>query len=125
MNATSGALTELAGSPFSTSGATAPALLSPHGRFLLQYNGTTSSFQRYLLDPTTGIPTLQPNVTTPTAAGPHTVFFDPSGKNVYVANLGESSVSSYSIDTATGAMTLINTLPAGTSIFGVAPYGFQ
>jgi 6-phosphogluconolactonase (cycloisomerase 2 family) len=54
------------------------------------------------------------------AAGtnPLSVSVDPSGKFVYVANsfngAGGNSVSAYTIDTTTGALTLIGTVGAGT-----------
>ena len=50
---------------------------------------------------------------------------DPSGKYVYVTSGSAGSVSSYSVDQTTGALTLVNTVAAGTGAFLPQPVGLQ
>jgi len=51
---------------------------------------------------------------------PLPVVVDPSGKFAYVANGNSNNIGIYTIDAATGALTSMGTLPAGTSpgLFG-------
>jgi 6-phosphogluconolactonase len=121
IDANTGTLTAI-GTPVSTDGAAGAALLHPSGRFLLQYNASITAFQRFAIDPTTFAPTLQPNVTQ-AESGSFTV--DISGRYLYKVNSQAGTVSSYRIDTTTGDMTLVNTVPAGTSPITVSPFGFQ
>jgi 6-phosphogluconolactonase (cycloisomerase 2 family) len=50
---------------------------------------------------------------------------DFSGKYLYVSNVNLNSVSLHRIDAMTGAMTLVDTEPAGTQPRSVSAYGFQ
>jgi len=54
--------------------------------------------------------TLTSNGTVPAGLSPTSIAIDPSGKFAYVANAGSNNVSMYSIDAATGALTLIGTI---------------
>jgi 6-phosphogluconolactonase len=53
--------------------------------------------------------TLTPIIGSPFSAGKEltSVTVDPSGKFVYVTNLGDNNISGYTIDSATGALTAI------------------
>jgi 6-phosphogluconolactonase (cycloisomerase 2 family) len=122
LDPSTGALTAI-GTPILTNGAgNFSANLHTSGRFLLQYNNTTSSFQVFAIDPTTFAPTLQPNVT-PVTLSSYAVDF--SGKYLYASNGATGTVSSYRIDTTTGAMTPVGTVPAGVFPTVVSPFGFQ
>ncbi len=124
LNATTGALAPLAGSPYSSNGATLFPWLHPSGKFLYQVNGSTGTLQRYSIDQTTGVPTLAADVTTP-AAMPFVLIADPSGRYVYVTSSVGANVSSYSVNQTTGALTLVSTLPAGAGAFLPQPVGLQ
>jgi 6-phosphogluconolactonase (cycloisomerase 2 family) len=123
-NTSTGAMTPLAGSPYTSNGATLFPILHPSGKFLYQVNGATGSLQRYAIDQVTGVPTLQADVTTP-ASAPFVLIPDPSGKYVYVTSSAGNNVSSYSVDQATGALTLVNSVPSGTAPFVPTPVGLQ
>jgi len=111
LDATTGVPTAV-GAPVSTNSGAGAMFLHPSGRFLIQHNTTTGSFQRFVLDPTTGAATLQSDVT---AVGPVAGFLiDSSGKYLYASNSAAGTVSSYAIDPTTGALTLINVAPAGS-----------
>jgi 6-phosphogluconolactonase len=99
--------------PVASNGANGAVFLHPSGRYLLQYNTSTSSFQRFALDAATGAPTLSRDVTVVGAIGGY--IMDPSGKYLYASNSGSGTVSSYAIDQTTGAVTLVNAVPAGSA----------
>jgi 6-phosphogluconolactonase (cycloisomerase 2 family) len=123
-NATTGALTPLPGSPYSSNGATVFPWLHPSGKFLYQSNSSNGTLQRYLIDQTTGVPTLAADVTTP-ADMPFFLIPDPSGRYVYVTSIVGQKVSSYSVDQTTGALTVVNTLPTGPGAYFPQPVGLQ
>jgi len=123
-NTTTGVLTPLPGSPYSSNGATQFPWLHPSGKFLYQVNGANGTLQRYLIDQTTGVPTLAADVTTPTDV-PFILVSDPSGRYVYVTSTVGANVSSYSVNQTSGALTLVNTLPAGAGAFLPQAVGLQ
>lgn len=123
-NPTTGALTPLAGSPYSSNGATLFPWLHPSGKFLYQVNGSNGALQHYLIDQTTGVPTIAGDVTTP-ADMPFVLIADPSGRYVYVTSSVGANVSSYSVNQTTGSLTLVSTLPAGAGAFLPQPVGLQ
>lgn len=124
LNATTGAVTPV-GSPVPSNGAIAPAFLHHSGRFLLQYNATIPGFQWFMLDQTTGAPTLSPTTFPLPQVGPHLYLVDASGRYAYVLNVGAATLSSYSIDMTTGALTLVNTVTTGPQPSSVSPYALQ
>ena len=116
VNATTGALAPLPGSPYPTGGNTSSALvLDPSGRYLAATNFTVGSgtVATYAIDASTGTLTgavLSPSVgTTPLA-----VTFDPSGKFAYLPDAIAYSLSSYAIS-ANGTVTFVGSYPVGGS----------
>lgn len=89
-----------------------------------QVNKANQRLQRYTIDPSSGALTLQPDFT-PVSAGDHILVVDPSGKYAYVTSAGSATVSSYSIDATTGALTLVSTLAAGSGAFIPQTVGLQ
>jgi 6-phosphogluconolactonase (cycloisomerase 2 family) len=92
-----------------------PALVSlavhPSGNFV--YTGTgdflPGAISLFTVDPATGLLTWVSN----TSAGldsPVSLAIEPSGKYLYAANLDASNVTEFSINAATGALTLIGTV---------------
>jgi hypothetical protein len=123
-NTTTGALTPLAGSPYSANGAAVFPWLHPGAKFLYQVNNSNGTLQRWSIDQTTGVPTLVGDVTTP-ADVPFILIPDPSGHYVYVTSTAGGNVSSYSVNQTTGALTLVNTLVSGAGAYLPAPVGLQ
>ena len=123
LDTTSGALTPLAGSPYSTNGATGSMFVSASGKFLIQ--SSSGGLQRYSIDQTTGVPTLLGDVMTLHDAGSHVFVPEISGRFLFVANYpatgGQVTVSVYAVDSATGAATWVTTQPAGTALSGQLP----
>jgi 6-phosphogluconolactonase len=116
LNPTTGALTPVAGSPFSTGGTVAAVgTVDPSGKFLFVTNTGTNSIQAFAIDQATGVLTPVPGSPFATAAQPAPLVIDPSGKYLYSANTGGNSVSSFAINATTGALSLVNTVAAGVS----------
>jgi len=122
-----GILTPIAGSPFTTGGATPAALaIDPRGRFLYAADDTAPNapplpasmpgVAAFRIDPATGALTTIPG--SPFAAGgaPSGVAVDGSGRFLYVANQGSDDVSAFAIDGATGGLSALASSPfaAGT-----------
>ena len=80
-------------------------------QFVYVTNGGDSTVSGYTIDPSTGA--LTPIAGSPFPAdagpssGPSAMAVDPSGKFAYVANTGLGTVSGYTIDSSTGALTSI------------------
>lgn len=118
INQTTGQLTALAGSPYSA-GADAGGIpaFSPDGThlYVVDQNQTAAgAVFGFSIDSTTGV--LTPISGGPFATGvyPDWIVFTPNGKYAYVSNRGDATsgtntVSAYSVDTATGALTALAT----------------
>jgi hypothetical protein len=116
VNATTGALTALPGSPYATGGNSASALvLDPTARYLAATNFTPGSgtIAAYAIDASTG--QLSGTLLTPTVGTtPLAVTFDPSGKFAYLPDGVAYSLSSYAIS-ANGTISFVGSYPLGGS----------
>jgi 6-phosphogluconolactonase (cycloisomerase 2 family) len=127
LDPSTGVLTPIAGSPFTTNGTSAnPARIHPTGKFLYVSNRFSHNIQAYAIDPTSGALTNVPGSPFATGLIPSGVEIDTSGRFLFVANTDSHNVSAYVIDGTTGALTLIHSVPAGTSptsveLVGLAP----
>lgn len=123
-NTSTGALTPLSGTTFSSSLKTyqgysagvAPSAIAtdPTGRFVYVTDQNANQIYGYAIDnQKTG--NLAPLVSSPYGTGefPVSIVIDPRGKYVYATNLNSSSVSAYAIDQASGSLSSI----AGNSSF--------
>jgi len=114
VNATSGALTEITGSPFMTGGVAEAAVADPAGKVLYAVNNNGNSVSAFAIDGATGALT---SLGTPVAVGasPSDITMDPAGKFLYVANTAVDSISAFTQDAVTGALTPILGSPFATS----------
>ena len=125
INPTTGVLTKIGGSPFSSE-ISAPfgVAVDPTGRFLLVVDGVTCGtctplgITVFAINPNNGALSLvagSPFSPPPGVFSLREVTVDPTGRFAYlVNNEGTCCVSSYSINRGTGALTAIGTtLPAG------------
>jgi 6-phosphogluconolactonase len=118
-----GALAEVANSRISTGANSAPMVLTLHtnGRFAYVPNTTSDSISVLAVNAATGV--LTQVTGSPFAAGVRpgpTALLHPSGRFIYVRNVGPTdgagSVTAYSINAATGALTQIGAaLPIGVN----------
>lgn len=121
INSTSGALTAVAGSPFATAANPVAIALAPSGKFLYVLNANLTSIFAYtvaagVLQPAAGLPVQVGN-------GPLAITVDPAGNLVYVANSTDGTISVLSINSSTGALTLLGTFAAGTQPISLVVLG--
>jgi 6-phosphogluconolactonase (cycloisomerase 2 family) len=120
MNPTTGTLTPLRGSPFSSAVGTPNALaVHPTGKFLYVAPFGGGSVEAYSID-THGALTQVPGSPFATDSGAISVAVDPTGRFAYVANLFADDVSGFTINQGTGALTPISGSPFPS---GSAPHG--
>ncbi len=119
IDASSGALTPLPGSPWALpSGTSGQASISPSGGYLYVSDLNGTKIIEYALDRATGVPTLEQSVDS-TCINPSGLQFSPDGSHAY-ATCGESSGRSveqaplmdYSIG-ANGQLSVVNSAVAG------------
>jgi 6-phosphogluconolactonase (cycloisomerase 2 family) len=124
VNQTNGALTTVAGAPFSAGTTPQPVTLHPTGLFAYVANAGSHNISAYSVNASTGVLT---RITNPDPLAPDPNFFsagtspqrvtiDPTGRFAFVANSGSSNVSVYVIEQITGELTQVAGSPfaAGT-----------
>ena len=120
INSTSGALAEVAGSPFTTGPfIQRPKMaVDPSGKFL--YSGASAGIFAFTINPVTGA--LAPIAGSPFAADntPQAIAVDGKGKFVYVANNGSGTVSAFAINGTSGALTPVPGSPFATGLLPVS-----
>lgn len=119
INAKNGHLTGVSGSPFTAGTNTYAVTTDPSGRFAYAANEGSNSVSAYTIDASTGALTAVSGSPYPAGAGSDAVAVDPSGRFVYVANGGSGnpnipSLSAYTINTSTGALTAVSGSPYAT-----------
>lgn len=125
INRTTGALTAITGSPFAAADGPYIVAIDPSGSFAYVGNFYSNNVSAFTINATTGALTAVAG--SPFATGgsfqgntmPIVFAFvnlDPSGKFAYVANAGSNSVSAFTINPTTGALTPVAGSPfaAGT-----------
>ncbi len=113
---TSGALTPMTLATVATGTSPHSVIVDPSGKFAYVANYNSNNVSAYTIDPVTRA--LTPAGGSPFAAGtsPTAVSIDPSGRFVYVSNYGWpsfGSVSAYTVNALTGALTAIAGSPFG------------
>lgn len=107
IDAGSGALTPVPGSPFAA-GAAASGLpaFSPGGYFVYVTNQTTAgSISAFHIDQTTGALTPVPGSPFPAGNTPTWISITTDARFAYVSNTGSSSISGYTMNSATGVLS--------------------
>jgi DNA-binding beta-propeller fold protein YncE len=132
IDGTTGALTEVAGSPFPAGVRPQSVTVDPTGQFAYVANGGSfflpGNVSAYSINGSTGALTPVAGSPFPAGPSPRSVTVDPTGQFAYVANCGipcaspfPGSVSAYTIDGTTGALTEVPGSPflAGSGSFSV------
>ncbi len=128
ITAGSGALTPVSGSPFSAGVFPTGVTTDPAGQFLYVSN-QGGSISAYMIDGGSGALTPVEGSPFPGQTGAAWLAVDPLGRFLYVANCGTlgcgsgaGGVSGYTINSGTGALTLIagSPIPTGMIPIGVA-----
>jgi len=130
IDATSGALTAIAGSPYATGSGPQSITVDPSDDFLYVTNDNSNSISAYAIDSSTGGLSSVNGSPFASGQGPASLAIDPSGRFAYVGNENDSpggDVSGYTIDATTGALIPMAGSPflSGSGGFGVivAPSG--
>jgi 6-phosphogluconolactonase (cycloisomerase 2 family) len=122
VNATTGALAPVEGSPFAAGMETFGVAIHPNGRFAYAANALSNDVSVYSINATTGA--LTPIPGSPFAAdfGSISVALSPNGQFAYVANVSADDVSAFTINTTTGGLAPVPGSPfaAGPGPFSVA-----
>jgi hypothetical protein len=125
INATSGALTPISGSPFSAGLAPISVAVDPSGRFAYVASNYDFDVSGYTINATSGALTGIPGSPFPAGLNPYSEAVDPSGKFVYVVNAISKNLSGYTIDSASGALKPIpgspfsvGTVPRSVAVTG-------
>ncbi len=117
VNANTGTLTPLAGSPFATGTSPQGMMVDPNKRYLYVTNVNSNNISVFSINPTSGA--LSPIVGSPFATGtnPYSFTRDSSGKFLLVTNAGSNNVSVYAVNSTTGALSQVpgSPFPTGAS----------
>ena len=107
INATTGALTAVAGSPFKVPGATQlyQALVDPTGAYLYAVDVGGNKVFGAAINQNSGALAAIPGSPFATGNQPVSLVFDYSGSFLYVANYTDSTISAYALSYTTGALT--------------------
>jgi 6-phosphogluconolactonase len=106
VNASSGALTQLKSSPFSTARTPFGVAIDPTGTFMYVANARFGQVSAYVIHPKSGRLTYVRGQPFKAGEYPKAVAIDPIGKFVYVTNGDSENVSAYAIN-ASGALTQV------------------
>ncbi|HEY3785829.1 MAG TPA: beta-propeller fold lactonase family protein [Steroidobacteraceae bacterium] len=112
ITSSTGALTQVSGSPFLADQGPNGVVVDPTGQFVYVSNGATSDVSRLLLD-ATGALTLRGQFNT-TSSVPESLAIAPSGAFLYTAGHGTSvtgTISGFTRDLVSGSLTGISTHP--------------
>ena len=112
INSGTGALAAVTGSPFTTFPNSTAFAITPSAKFLYVLNTNLAAVFAYTI--TSGV--LAPVSTIPVQVGngPQAIAVDPAETFVYVANSIDNTVSVLSINSNSGALTLLGSYPTGT-----------
>ncbi|MDQ2944863.1 MAG: lactonase family protein, partial [Acidobacteriota bacterium] len=118
IDANSGVLTQVPGSPFATGAEPAGLAVDVSNKYVYVANAGSNDVSAYAIDRSTGALRAVPGSPFAAGAAPAGVAIDRSGRVVYVANSGSRDVSAYMIDSATGALMA---LPGSPFAVGTEP----
>jgi 6-phosphogluconolactonase (cycloisomerase 2 family) len=113
IDAGTGVLAKLSGSPLKTSSNTEAVAVDPAGTFLFAANAV-NDLTSYGISSASGELTLVSTVASGTF--PSNVVIDPAGTFAYVANQRSDNVSVYAINATTGALTEVSGSPFATGV---------
>jgi 6-phosphogluconolactonase (cycloisomerase 2 family) len=111
INATTGALATVAGSPFANPGGSDYGIVvDASDRFVYVANDSTTSVSAYSITAGTGALTMMSGSPYSAGTGAVSIAVDPSGRFLYLPDVGSSSVFMFTIDSSSGALTLKRTM---------------
>jgi 6-phosphogluconolactonase len=115
INATTGVLTPVAGSPFAADRCPDDIAIDPRGKFVYATNAVSNNISAYTIDDRQRRAQPHSGIALWHGIGSGGAAVDATGNFAYVANGEDDTVSAYSINATTGAL-----LPVGGSPFAAA-----
>jgi 6-phosphogluconolactonase (cycloisomerase 2 family) len=127
INASTGLLTPVVGSPFPAGSAPDPGgiAVDPNTKFLYATLLNSGGVAGFTINPTSGALTAVAGSPFPAGNTPSQAIMDSSGKFLFVSNYNDSlgTISAYSIDPTTGALTSVPGSPFPTQAGSPGPWG--
>lgn len=116
INATSGALTQVRGSPFRAGTSPGDVAVDPAGTFAYVTNSDSNNISAYRINATSGALAQVKGSPFKAGIGPLGVAADPTGKFIYVTNLGygtffPGNVFAYRVNATSGALKQVKGSP--------------
>lgn len=117
-----GALTQIAGSPFPTGSDPQGIATDPSGKFLYTANSQDTTLSAFTIDSSTGTLTPVSGFPYATLFGPAALAIDPAGQFLYVGENSTNGIEAFSINATTGAIIPITGSPfsPGSAVSGLA-----
>jgi 6-phosphogluconolactonase len=109
-----GALTEVAGSPFAAGGGDEGIVVDPKGKFLYAADSNNSTISAFSINATTGVLTAVAGAPFALSDVPKFMAIERSGKFMYVSAPENDNVLVLSIDSTTGALTALAGSPVAS-----------
>ena len=98
IDATSGALTPVTGSPFKAGSGTTGVAVDPRGKFAYVSNYTSGNVSAYTINASTGALTQLAGSPFAAGRGSDGIAVDAKGKFVYLGNENSNNISAYTIN---------------------------
>jgi len=121
INAATGELSPIAGSPFPLETAPTSVVASPNGKFLFIAGDTSAAIFAYTID-SRGVPQAVEDSPFGTAESPHQLVVDHAGNRLYATAEEAGTVLAFAVDAASGKLTTIagSPFPVGRAPSGLA-----
>ena len=115
IDSSTGALSEIVGSPFSALGFPVSIAVQPGGRFVFAANYLASTISAFAINQTSGALTPVTGSPFPAPLLPNSLVVHPSGRFLYVVSAGANQVAAYVI-ASSGTLTQISGSPFATGV---------
>lgn len=116
INARTGALTPLKGSPFAAGSSPSWMTVDPNDKFLYVSNLGSNNISGYAIDSKSGALKAVPKSPFNAGGEPYALIIDPAGKFLYEGNQSSFTVSAYTIDATSGSLKAVKGSPFATGI---------
>lgn len=118
VDASTGALSLVAGSPFSAGTGFQQVAVHSSGKFLYAILNGDNNVYAFAIDQSSGALTPVSSSPFPTGNTPLSLVFDASGQFLLVGNFGDSTISVFQIDSSSGSLTQVSgsPFPAGLPV---------
>jgi 6-phosphogluconolactonase (cycloisomerase 2 family) len=120
IDAVTGALVEIAGSPYATKLSPRFVAVDPAGKFAYVANSGAGNISAYSIDAATGVLAEIAGSPFPAGSGPTSIAFDPTGKFVYVTDTDYGRIFAYGFNSTTGALAEIAGSPFAAGSYSLS-----